>query len=579
MQAKVSSPDTSKDRILTSNRHKSCDKRQPECDRCLKGGYECLGYGHIRSTTGSKSKRPRLGREHRPDALTEHVDNSPTRPVEVISPAISVANNSPKTSSVEVHFETLDVVATSSSPPGNSSGEGHNNQVSRSRKTKTLALTSRENSNHRLLPDSNHVPLGESPIGPSPQQLFAFSTRVPRTPFGEPGFFFHSITFEDYVIAHSLTMMERSYFKGAKNQTDRVRKRILARLQSSGFSRWVLFLCARICESFFNGDASQKQIYNRWIGDVDRALKSALTQDPTSSEAQDRLRDCLEASQIQLLKTMMGHCSSTYQVLRTVAPTFLQTVFSTPELWSNSHDPTLVPLGAIIGSSDNTLANFALADCLSAMASGLPSQVDYDTIGYIPTSSPMPFEWMHGFPAELQIALADINVCRDKRPGARTQEVLEQQLLTWQARPSYYDESWETWMITAWFAVQESWRLALLAYLYVAVYNRSSDDAQVQLCTQQIFEVTSMVKQPETSTASVPMFIQYLIAGICARTDTQRALVRDRLDTSKARLWMMRGRDFLPVLEHLWQGVAAEGRPVKWSDYLDSREAVLPVVL
>ncbi|CUA73188.1 hypothetical protein RSOLAG22IIIB_05190 [Rhizoctonia solani] len=277
---------------------------------------------------------------------------------------------------------------------------------------------------------------------------------------------------------------------------------------------------------------------------------------------------------------MMGHCSSTYQVLRTATPTFLQTVFSDPELWANSRDPTMIPLGPIIVSIHHSLAYFTLTDSLSAMAFGLPSQVDYDTTGYTTTGTPAPFEWTHSSPAEFQIMLADINACRDKRPGARTREDLERQLLAWQAQPSYYDESWETWMISAWFAVQESWRLALLMYLYMAVYDRSSDDIQVQLYTQQIFEVTSMVKQPEFSKASVPFFIQYLIAGICARADDQRALVRDQLVTvSTTRLWMMRGRDFLPVLEHLWQGATAGTRSVKWGDYLDSREAVLPVVV
>ncbi|KAJ1305340.1 hypothetical protein OPQ81_000356 [Rhizoctonia solani] len=135
-------------------------------------------------------------------------------------------------------------------------------------------------------------------------------------------------------------------------------------------------------------------------------------------------------------------------------------------------------------------------------------------------------------------------------------------------------------MINAWFAVQESWRLALLAYLYLSVYDRPTDDTQIQLCTQQIFEITNMVKRPDSLEANLPFFIQYLIAGICARCDSQRKLVRDRLAVvSTTRLWLMRGRDFLPVLEHLWQGTAAEGRPVKWSDYLDSREVVLPVML
>ncbi|KAH7338112.1 hypothetical protein B0J17DRAFT_411231 [Rhizoctonia solani] len=382
------------------------------------------------------------------------------------------------------------------------------------------------------------------------------------------------------VIGTGEMMMERSYFKPIRNQTERLQQTITIRLQRSSFTRWVLFLCARICESFAQGDTSQNQIYNRWIGDVERALKSALTQDLASREAQVRLGDALE---VQLLKAMMGHCSGTYQLLRTVTPTFLQTVFSDPGLWSDSQDPTLVPLGPVIESTHHGIAHFALTDSLSAMAFGLPSQVDYSTTGYTPPSTPSPFEWAHishSSPAEFQILLAEINACRDKRPSARAREDIERQLLAWQAQPNYYVESWEPWMISAWFSVQESWRLALLAYLYIAVYDRPSDDAQVQLCTQQIFEVTNMVKQHESSKTSIPFFIQYLIAGICASSGCQRTLVRERLATvSMTRLWLMRGRDFVPVLEHLWQGAAAEGHPVKWSDYLDSREAVLPVVL
>ncbi|EUC60500.1 fungal Zn(2)-cys(6) binuclear cluster domain protein [Rhizoctonia solani AG-3 Rhs1AP] len=556
--------------LTCKQRHKRCDQRQPECDRCLKGGYECLGYGHIRSAA-------RRARVQQPAASMDQENNDSIRPVQSVPSAINVTGSSSEASSIETRFETLDTVAPLSSYPSNSRDEIHDNRMAQRSNTDTLALTSARKTTNRQPIATSHPILGDSRVGPSPQQLFAFSTRIPRTPFGEPKFFFHSITFEDYVIAHGEMMMERSYFRPIQNQTDRLRRSILARLHSSSFSRWVMFLCARICESFVKGDASQNQIYNRWIGDVERALKSALTQDLASREAQERLGDCLE---VQLLKTMMGHCSNTYQVLRTVTPTFLQTVFSNPELWADSHDPTLVPLAPIIASTYHAPAHFTLTDSLSAMAFGLPSQVDYDTVGFMPMSVPVPFEWTHSSPAEFQVILADINACRDKRPGARTREDLERRLLAWQAQPSYYGESWETWMISAWFAVQESWRLALLVYLYMAVYGRYSDDIQVELCTQQIFEVTSMVKEPEPSTASVPFFIQYLMAGICARDDSQRTLVRDRLATvSTTRLWMMRGRDFLPVLEHLWQGAAAKGHPVKWGDYLDSREAVLPVVL
>ncbi|GAB1522765.1 hypothetical protein RhiTH_005888 [Rhizoctonia solani] len=274
----------------------------------------------------------------------------------------------------------------------------------------------------------------------------------------------------------------------------------------------------------------------------------------------------------------MGHSSSIYKVLRTATPTFLQMVYADPKLWSESRDLTSIPLGQIVTSTHHALSHFALTDSLSAMAFGLPQQVEYDTIDYIPTSCPVPFEWGHSTPAIFQVLLADINACRDKQLGARTWKDLEQQLLAWEAQSDYYNASWETWMISAWFAVQESWRLALLVYLYMAVCGRPSDDGEVQVCTQQIFEVISMVKQPVSSKVSVPLFVQYLMAGICAQSESQRTLARNRLSTvSETRLWLMRGRDFVPVLEHLWQGVAANGQPVRWSDYLASREAVLPV--
>ncbi|KAH7335982.1 hypothetical protein B0J17DRAFT_60581 [Rhizoctonia solani] len=30
------------------DRHKKCDQGRPACQRCIRGEFECLGYGHIR---------------------------------------------------------------------------------------------------------------------------------------------------------------------------------------------------------------------------------------------------------------------------------------------------------------------------------------------------------------------------------------------------------------------------------------------------------------------------------------------------------------------------------------------------
>jgi hypothetical protein len=39
----------------------------------------------------------------------------------------------------------------------------------------------------------------------------------------------------------------------------------------------------------------------------------------------------------------------------------------------------------------------------------------------------------------------------------------------------------------------------------------------------------------------------------------------------------MRASNFVYVLDDLWHGAAAGGRPIKWNDYVRSRETVLPV--
>lgn len=48
----------------------------------------------------------------------------------------------------------------------------------------------------------------------------------------------------------------------------------------------------------------------------------------------------------------------------------------------------------------------------------------------------------------------------------------------------------------------------------------------------------------------------------------------DKLENS---LWLFHGADFVPVLDHLWHGAAANGRPIRWSDYMASRQVALPI--
>ncbi|KAH7338124.1 hypothetical protein B0J17DRAFT_717773 [Rhizoctonia solani] len=211
------------------------------------------------------------------------------------------------------------------------------------------------------------------------------------------------------------------------------------------------------------------------------------------------------------------------------------------------------------------------------MAFGLPHQVEYDTTIYSrPNLSPI--QWTYGAPIEFQAVLADISACRDQSPTARDWRNIEQWLLTWQSLPGEHSFT-ESWMMIAWYAVQESWRLALLIYLYMAVCDIPSDDPRIQSHVKQILQVVGTVKKQGFSGAHVSFFVQYLMVGISARNEGHRKVARDELlAPTGTKIWSMRAPDFVPVLDHLWHGAAANGRPIKWSDYMHSRKIMLPVL-
>ncbi|ELU35799.1 hypothetical protein AG1IA_10171 [Rhizoctonia solani AG-1 IA] len=196
---------------------------------------------------------------------------------------------------------------------------------------------------------------------------------------------------------------------------------------------------------------------------IQGSLAAELTLDLAPREMQKRWSEWLHVS---LIKTVFINNLNAYQALRNIAPIFLQVIYSMPTLWPAHSDLARVPLPGILNLPTHQFAYFSLIDCTYAMVSGLPQQVEYDTTIHSPLPSSSRYQITHGFPNELLLMLADINACRDMSPHARRWEHIEHQLLTWQSRNGEYAFA-ESWMTVAWYAVQESWRLALLIYLYL----------------------------------------------------------------------------------------------------------------
>ncbi|CUA73180.1 hypothetical protein RSOLAG22IIIB_05181 [Rhizoctonia solani] len=408
------------------------------------------------------------------------------------------------------------------------------------------------------------------------RNLAGLYVQLPRHTFDPLKTFLTSPSFDEYLVEQYGKLVDQWYFRPTDVPKRVSQSCLVLILQTSvaSFSRWIALIGLGLCEAFVRGDPSHNRLHTLWMEYIGNSLKRELSDDLTRGEVQSRRRDWIHVS---LLRTLVVQNSDVYQVLRSITPTFLQSVYSRPELWPTGSNPGCVPLLSVLTIGSHELAYFALIDCTFAMAFGLPHLVEYDTTVYPSPRSSLSHQWAHGAPTEFQVVLAQINACRDQSPAAPDWRDVERWLLEWQSRPGEHTFS-ESWMMVAWYAVQESWRLALLVYLHLAVCGVPSDDQRIQSYVKQMLQVIGTVR-PRESEDNI-FFIHYLVVGICARSEAHRTVVRDKLSAHKGtRFWLHCVTDFVLVLDHLWHGAGADGRPVGWSDYMGSRELVLPVVV
>ncbi|CAE7186262.1 unnamed protein product [Rhizoctonia solani] len=566
--------------MTCKRRHQKCDMRQPTCLKCEQQRLECLGYSHNRRGV-MRSAAPKVLKPRPIKPKGQETDNlSPAQPVAI---SLQSRPSSEETSSQSGRSSSseLEALPGSTNDPDLSSTEslqslepchsGPGTLIQRGDR-RGIALTTQD---YLRLFSPKSYRSHTTVISPSLHQLFLIFSRLPVSPSDPIIAYLDSPQFEIFFMSYFRRMTSYSYFRPVKDQTEELQTQILQRIRSSHFSRWVMLVCAKICEAIVDGDNSQTALHYRWLGDIEMVLRRRLSQDPTPHEADSLRGDSLE---ISLLKTALGRSSNAYTVLRNATPNFLQTTYGLPDLWSSDSDPTLIPLLNLIGSKYHGLTAFALVDCTFAMLFGLPQQVEYDTgSGTLPKGF-LAQEWSYSTPTKSHILLADINACRDQSLRARDWREIERTILDWQAQAIQHDEDWESWMKVAWIAVQESWRLALLVYLYLSVCGLTSDDPRIQRCVTQIIQVVATVKKHESPDICVPFLTQFLMVGICAQSEKHRDIARKKLSsTSETKFWMLQGVDFVPVLDHLWHGAGSDGRPVTWGDYVRSREAMLPI--
>ncbi|KAG8744448.1 hypothetical protein FRC10_010118 [Ceratobasidium sp. 414] len=371
-----------------------------------------------------------------------------------------------------------------------------------------------------------------------------------------------------------------SLFRPAYRQVLCIRDTTNWRLQNSPASRWAMFVCMKLFDFILEGNSLDKQqytIFRRWMKQIEERFYSTPTQNLNPAELQIQLSGSLEFALFRLRLDNLN----TYELLTSYAPTFLQVVFSDPTLLPNSHDSMSVSLAHVLSSYRHELPHFAILDIMCSMAYALPQVINYDTSITPREDGVHPIELVYGCPLELQTTLVDINTLRawEQVGPIPDWQGVERKLRQWQPtiRAAAGEESWK---MVAQLAVQETWRHTLLVYLYMAVCGAASNEVRVESSVRQVFQIMGTVKHELEPVANAHFFMQYLFAGAFTPSEKCRALSREKLlDSISTRFWILDTSYFVPILDHLWHGAAADGCPIRWSDYVHSRQTVMPTAM
>ncbi|EUC60488.1 fungal-specific transcription factor domain protein [Rhizoctonia solani AG-3 Rhs1AP] len=453
MEYKKTRGPATKSCLTCKRRHKKCDLKRPKCDRCIKGGYECA-YG--------PPEKPRV--RVKKAETTESVSNNLTYPA-VSSDVSDQSTPSCSSGSPDMTCDAATMESICNTEPI-----------------------------YDTFPPSHQLVLAR------PQSVANLDVRI------SPGLSHlssDSWRMISYLMTHFDRVLNFTYFKPLHQQLVKYRETMLVRLQTSSITRRIKLISFKLYEAIAKGDEWRYQtIFTQWLNQFETELCSIWKSSVVPQAKQIRL---LEALEISYLKTMLLSNENSYPFLRFTTPTFLQTVYSDPTLWPPNHDSSSIPMAHILSSSRCELGNFVIIDTLYSMAYNLPQLVEYDTSITFAPNELYSHSWTHGCPTEFQIALSEINTCRDGKATStgRDWRAIEQSLLTWESRPIPQEAEWESWMVVAWLAVQESWRHALLAYLYMALCGAPSDDPRVQASVKQILRIVKTVKKPKRPVVSV----------------------------------------------------------------------------
>ncbi|CAE7170966.1 unnamed protein product [Rhizoctonia solani] len=271
-----------------------------------------------------------------------------------------------------------------------------------------------------------------------------------------------------YVLDQYERVLDSVFFKPEPPRVEEMRALVATRLQASSIARCSILLFAKMIESQLNGTAHSnciafQQLVQRFEARLQEAKSKYLNPLEYPLEFEYLLNGLLEVPFFKMRVSTEFHA---YRLLHDATPTFFEIVNFDSSLWPNPNGPPVPCIAKIIASTRFKLAHFALVDVLCSMAYGLPQVVNYETATLVPETEIHPIAWVHCFPLEFQVCIAEMNQRCAKSYVAPDWHIMEHRLLSYQM-PVVATDGADSWKTIVRLAVLESWRQVLLIYLYM----------------------------------------------------------------------------------------------------------------
>ncbi|ELU42967.1 fungal zn(2)-Cys(6) binuclear cluster domain-containing protein [Rhizoctonia solani AG-1 IA] len=507
--------------LTCRQRRKKCDKNRPACDRCLVGGFRCLGYDHIPTSSNPKQPRASTSKQAATSSLRAPSIRDPknrlgspgynsyrhsstdsgTSDTGDLSPRqLSSMHTTPAARGLSYSYspELSQPSCTSAFPTPRPVSAQSPQRVTQAGYLSSPISSECPQSSMALAPktvfgpprppviESSPVELQELPNETWAQPLFSmidtyggsynpsFVFNLPPTISPNPLFSGQII---DFILAQCEIMV---FFRPTREMLDFARQKLIVRLQESNLTHWSMYIGARIFQALMKyGKRADLRFLEKCVQRMGEHVCSQTTRDGSLTGALHALSGGLECN-------------------------------------------------------------------------GLPGSIH-------------PTEWMHGSPIELTALIIKISLWRAKHPDIQcapesTWKPLEIEAWAWAPRVASPGALNEPNQMVIRMAVQEGWRHAGLIYLYM---RRSARPG--------------LGSPNRTAVTDSPARSDYE-ASICTPSEKHRTELRNAFVKVEEHLpWLFRALDYRNLVDHLWHGAAAGGKPVRWEDYINSRRAVMPI--